>query len=207
MSLGVWCKALPEWVHFVSNPLCDLSLLYDISHYWWLPYAYMVACVCAHGRDQLRVWSPTIIMYIYCKIGKNALLINAIYYGRLSPRGWQRRWICVWGHPEGNQGCPCLSPDIQRAIAHKDSRTTYSRKLFFTLCWLYNTMHARARERNFQFSIFIFQFPCATPVLPLSAFLEFLDDSMVYYLAVVHCSAHVLVPQQLLHSRYAYALW
>ena len=62
---------------------------------------------------------------------------------------------------------------------------------------------ARTRKK---LSFFIFQFPRATPVLPLSAFLEFLDDSTVYYLAVVHCSAHVLVPQQLLHSRYAYAL-
>ena len=173
-----------------------------------------MATICVYGRLHLRTWSRPIARMVADKYNvyilqnrENALYINAIYYGRLSHRGWQRRWICVWGHPEGNQGCPCLSPDIQRAIAHKDSRTTYSRKLFFTLCWLYNMIHARARERNFQFSFFIFQFPCATPVLPLSAFLEFLDDSMVYYLAVVHCSAHVLVPQQLLHSRYAYALW
>lgn len=82
----------------------------------------------------------------------------------------------------------------------------FAETVFYSLQALYDMIHARARERNFQFSFFIFQFPCATPVLPLSAFLEFLDDSTVYYLAVVHCSAHVLVPQQLLDSRYAYAL-
>ena len=49
-------------------------------------------------------------------------------------------------------------------------------------------------------------FNCATLVLPLAVFFEFLDDGLVYHLAVVHCCLHVLVAEQLLYRRYVYPL-
>ena len=142
MSLEAWCKALPEWVHFVSNPLCDLSLLYIISYYWWRPYAYMVACICAHGRDHLRVWSPTINVYILQN--REKCIINQCNILWATKSSWltaqmNMRLRTPWGQP----GLSLFTSwYTMRYSPQGQPDNLFAETVFYSLLALHNTIHA-----------------------------------------------------------------
>ena len=165
MSLGVWCKALPEWEHFVSNPLCDLSLLYNISYYWWRPYACMVSCICAHGRDHLRVWSPTINAYIPQNRGK--CIINQCNILLATKSSWLTAQMNMslrtpWGQP----GLSLFTSWYTMSYSPQGQPDNlFAETVFYSLLALHNViqyMRAHAKETFISHFSIPPCYPCAT---------------------------------------------